>query len=277
MVYQFPLAPLILHTFLTEDARTISQWATTVETPSAETAFFNFTASHDGIGVRPVEGILTSSEIEALVKHTIEHDGRVSFKRNSDGSQSVFELNITLYDFLNDPHRINLEIDVRRFLASQAVMLSLAGVPGIYVHSLFGSSNCYACLQKTGRARTLNREKFEMSALRSELADPDSKPARVLSGYLRLLEYRKQHQAFHPHARQEILNIHPSVFALKRGEGGKEIICLTNVSPQDCTVQISDPPTPRQDLFTKQLFTPEGGNLLVHLTGYQTRWLVAAP
>lgn len=108
----------------------------------------------------PAKGILDEVEIQALVDQTLAHGGRVSYKSNQDGSKSVYELNITLYDWLNGPVDEQVDLEVSRFLASQAIMLSLAGVPGIYFHSLFGARNCYKCVEQTGRARSINREKF---------------------------------------------------------------------------------------------------------------------
>ncbi|MDQ7030873.1 MAG: hypothetical protein Q9O62_14415 [Ardenticatenia bacterium] len=81
-------------------------------------------ASHDGIGVMPAHGLLTAEEIQALVERTLAHGGHVSYKANPDGSRSVYELNITLYDVLNDPRTPNPQLDVARFMASQAIMLS---------------------------------------------------------------------------------------------------------------------------------------------------------
>ncbi|MCB0240108.1 MAG: sugar phosphorylase, partial [Anaerolineae bacterium] len=153
MVYNFSLGPVVLHTLRSGDATMLSDWVASQEPPPSGSAFFNFIASHDGIGMRPAENLLTPQEVQALVDQTVAHRGRVSYRANADGSSSVYELNITLYDFLNDPAAAKPELDIARFLASQAILLSLAGVPGIYVHSLFGSRNCEACVAETGRAR----------------------------------------------------------------------------------------------------------------------------
>ncbi len=142
MVYNFTLPPLTLHAFQSGDARRLTAWAQTLETPSADTAFFNFMASHDGIGLRPVEGILSPNEVDALARRVEAHGGFVSYRTNADGSQSPYELNIVYYDALNDPNAGEAqETQVARFLCSQAILLSLVGAPGIYVHSLFGSRN----------------------------------------------------------------------------------------------------------------------------------------
>lgn len=103
MVYQFSLAPLVLHTFYTGDCRVLAEWANSLEVPFPGVTFFNFIASHDGIGVRPAEGLLSQDEIQALADRVFEHGGQVSYKTNTDGTKSAYELNITLFDALNNP------------------------------------------------------------------------------------------------------------------------------------------------------------------------------
>lgn len=156
LVYQFPLAPLVLDAFHTGNAGHLQQWAATLAPPSAETTFFNFLASHDGIGLMPAVGILSRDEIDALAQMTLAHGGRVSYKTNADGTQSPYELNITLFDALSAPADADEETAIARFMAAHAIMLALAGLPGIYVHSLVGSSNDQEGVAQTGRARSIN-------------------------------------------------------------------------------------------------------------------------
>ena len=161
LVYNFTLPPLTLHALQTGDATRLTTWAATLQTPSPQTTFFNFMASHDGIGLRPVEGILTPTEVAALADRALAHGGLVSYKRNPDGSQSAYELNIVYFDALNDPKANEPPAQqIDRFLASQAILLSLPGVPGIYVHSLLGSRNWPEGVAQTGHNRTINRRKF---------------------------------------------------------------------------------------------------------------------
>ncbi|GIQ61615.1 sucrose phosphorylase [Paenibacillus cisolokensis] len=157
MVYQFPLPPLTLHTMATGNVRKLASWASSLEPISKETAFFNFLASHDGIGVVPAKGILSDEEINYLVELVQRRGGFVSYKHNGDGTQSPYELNINYFDALSDADD-DEDRKVSRFLAAQTILLSLAGVPGIYVHSLLGSRSDLKGVEATGRYRSINRE-----------------------------------------------------------------------------------------------------------------------
>jgi glycosidase len=283
MVYQFPLGPLILHTFITGDATRLTNWAEKLPGMLPGTTWLNFTASHDGIGVRPAEGLLRADEIQALTERTTAHGGQISYRFNPDGSQSAYELNITWYDALNDPANPNTEMDIRRFLASQAIMLAFAGVPGIYIHSLFGSHNCSGCLEETGRARSINREKFFLEDLNHELDDPNSLKARILAGYRQLLLIRRQQTAFSPAAEQSILCLDPGIFALQRTAADEaRLICLTNITSNLIQTEISSSnrgkpgDTEWIDLLSDEVF-PGHQKWNVNLGPYQTRWLRESP
>jgi sucrose phosphorylase len=242
LVYNFALPPLTLHTFRTGDARALSQWAASLSLPSDQTTFFNFLASHDGIGLNPARGILPDADIDALVQRALAHGGLVSYKHNPDGTQSPYELNINYFDALSDPNGAEaIETQVDRFMCAQAIMLALVGMPGIYFHSLFGSRGWPEGVTQTGRNRTINRQKCERAALERDLADNGSLRARVFHRYRDLLRARAASPAFHPHGTQEILDGGAHVFAVLRRapEGDTRKLCLHNVSAAPQTVRVA--------------------------------------
>jgi sucrose phosphorylase len=235
LVYNFALPPLVLHTLATGSAEALAGWAAELTPPSDRVTFFNFLASHDGIGVNPVRGILASAEIDALVRRAQEHGGFVSFKQNPDGSQSPYELNVNYFDALSSPTLDEpLETQVRRLLVAHAIQLSMAGLPAIYFHSLFGSRGDRAGAEASGIPRRVNRQKCGRAVLEGELADPASRRSRVLAGLTAMLRRRQASPAFHPFGRQEVLVTDPRVFALRRvsPDGRHRALCLHNVSNQ---------------------------------------------
>jgi sucrose phosphorylase len=282
LVYNFPLPPLVLHTFHSGDCRALSAWAKTLALPSNRTTFFNFLASHDGIGVNPARGILPEAAIQALVDRTITHGGLVSYKTNPDGSLSPYELNINYFDALSDPHGIDsTEVRVARFVAAHAIMLSLVGVPGIYFHSLFGSSGWPEGVAQTGVNRAINRQKLSREALESELAMPGAQRAMVFQRLAQLLRLRALHPAFHPHGVQRMLPTDGRVFALARLAPGEReaVLCLVNVTAQPVTAHVerSDLPpslaSSLRDLLSGTLIEPEE-ILSIDLLPYQVCWIV---
>jgi glycosidase len=268
MVYNFTLPPLLFYSFLKEDTTVLSEWAKGLDVESESNTFFNFTASHDGIGVRPLEGILQPEEIDNLIEVVKANGGQVSYKRNPDGSDSPYELNITYVDaILADPESTRAE----RFLASQAIQYVLPGVPATYIHSLLGSRNWLQGVQQTGRARTVNRERLEVESLMSELQDPESFRARIFFPYIELIKIRKKQQAFHPNADFEILEIDPRVFAIKRYFEEQTIYALTNVSSTEVPIFLSgqDVPEQMEDFISGEKFRTDS----LTLRPYQYVWL----
>ncbi len=281
MVYQFPLPPLVLHSILSGSARALTEWASGLEPPPGEATFFNFTASHDGIGVMPARGLLSEAQVQTLVDATLAHGGQVSYKANPDGTKSVYELNISYFDALSDPAAHEpLSIQVSRFCVSQAIMLALAGVPGIYVHSLIGSRSWHEGVTQTGRNRTINREKIERVTLESDLADQASLRSRVYTAYRRLLDARSSEPAFHPNGRQRILMLDDSVCTLLRTspDGNSQVLCAHNVSDREQEIHISPTaldlrPGVWRDLLSGEEFRAGDAQLTLTLAPYDIRWV----
>jgi len=267
LVYNFTLPPLLLHCFLRGEANQLSRWAGTLKAPSDRTTFFNFTASHDGIGVRPLEDVLPEA-IPELVSLARRAGGLVTFRSNPDGSRSPYELNVTYVDaVLKAAGTENPD----PFIASQAVPLVLPGVPAIYVHSLFGSRNWYEGVKQTGIARRINRRKLNASEVRRRLADPSSFAARVFKGLCRLLSVRRRQAAFHPNAAFRVLNIHPRVFAVHRERNGQRIYALTNLSAEPLKVSIPEEGLPKRavDLLSSHTVDPSS----IHLPPFGIAWI----
>lgn len=229
IIYNFSLPPLLLWSLHTGDATILARWAKTLDYIGSRATYLNLTASHDGIGMRPAEGILSDDQRKELCDLARRHGGDITGKRNSDGSVSVYELNITFFDALNDPAGDRpLDEQIDRFVLSQAVPMALMGIPAFYLPSFLGSRNDVEGVRRTGRARSINRPSFEAGALASELADPDSLRARVVSRLSRMLAVRATLKAFHPDARQEILDRGASLFVVLRehaGAGQRVLAC----------------------------------------------------
>ncbi|MGN2370137.1 sugar phosphorylase [Clostridium cagae] len=238
MVYQFTLPPLVLYTLTTHNSKRLTDWAKTIDRVSENATYFNFLSSHDGIGMRPTEGILTEGEKQVLVDKVVENGGRVSYKNNTDGTKSVYELNINYNDALiNKNEDISTETQVDKIIASNAILLSCVGVPAIYYHSLLGSRNDYKGLEESGINRRINREKLEYTKILKDL-EVDERRNAIFSRIKRLITLRKEESAFSPFATQKALNLGENIFALERfnEKTGEKITLILNVDNNEANV-----------------------------------------
>lgn len=288
VVYQFSLPPLMLDAIHSGDASILTGWLKDLEPPFPNTTFLNFTASHDGIGVRPLEGLVSDNRLDHLVSTIKQHGGAVSTRRKSDGTDSPYELNITYMDAVADGAKIPEEEHVRRFLGTQAVMLALRGLPAVYFHSLLGTPNDLDGMQLTGRNRSINRRKFQRDELDALIGDDSARQNRrmrlVFNGYRRMLGRRRNLNAMHPDASQRILHLpQPGAMGFVRGENlgtGDEVIVIANFSDSDQVIRL---PGELKGRYSDQLlgvtqfnqrdietFDAKEG---VPMKSYQVRWL----
>lgn len=270
MVYQFPLPPLVLFSFITGNAYKLGTWAKSLEKMplSCGTTYFNFLASHDGIGLRPAEGILTADEMDLMLETVMKHGGRISYKLESDGSKSPYELNINYMDALTDPDSQDIRKRADRFLAAQSILLSVAGVPGIYVHSLLGSQNWNEGVEQSGINRRINREKLNYGRLCRELDDGRNIRSMVFNGFSKLIRLRRKQPAFSPEASQEVLFLDERAFSFIRHNSASDekILVIVNVSDHEYEV--------RYDCCGVDIISGEEVNCgTIHMMPYQTRWI----
>ena len=282
LVYNFALPPLVLHALLRGDATHLNGWAAALRAPTNRTTFFNFLASHDGIGLNPVRGILPQTEIDFLAKCCEAHGGFINYKHNADGSKSPYELNIVYFDAVSDPASgDSIETQVNRFMLAQAIMLSLAGVPGIYFHSLFGSRNDREAALASGINRRINRQRLTLNELEADLAQERGLRSRVFGRYHVLLQARRNHPAFNPHAEQQVFPDDQRVFAVLRSAltGREWVLCLHNVTNAhvtlDITMGVVAPVSTWKEMLSDQ-FHPVGPDGIIRLVllPYEVKWLM---
>ena len=241
MVYNFALPPLLAYSFVEGDGRRLSHWASKLELPSDEVCFLNFSASHDGVGVRPVEEILEADEIQKLVDAALAAGGRVSSRRLGDGRERPYELNCTFLDLISKPDDDD-DRCIARFIASQAIVLSMPGVPAIYVQSLLGTRNDLAAVEETGRARNINRSRHEYTHIAARLGDENAREARIFRALTRLIRARRSQSAFDPYAPFRVIDYGASVFAIRRGGPGFDatVECVVNLTAEAVAIDISN-------------------------------------
>lgn len=232
MVYQFSLPPLLLYSMLRGTCAELRQWATSLPPLEEGTTFLNFTASHDGIGVRPLHGLLPHEDLEWLVEEVEQRHGHVSMRRTEDGSESPYELNITYASALS--HAQDPALGRQRFLCSQAVAVSMRGIPALYFNSLIGTENDLQGVQEHGHFRAINRKRWNKQDVEDLITQEDGNASKIFEAIRALLRRRANYPAFHPDALQETINIGDHVFAFVRiaKDSSQRILCLFNVTAE---------------------------------------------
>jgi sucrose phosphorylase len=232
MVYQFSLPPLLLHALQKGTSQYLRQWAETMAAPPPGCTYLNFSASHDGIGLRPAEGLLPREEIDDLVDTMRGYGGQVSMKSDSSGGSSPYELNVSLFDALMGFRKDRDQWQIPRFFCSQTILLALKGIPAIYLHSLTATPNDLKRMQKTGASRAINRHQWDYRRLKDLIANPHTPNGVVFNEFRRLLRNRRFQMAFHPEADQEVLNLGDGLFGVRRTSiaGSQEIFSISNVT-----------------------------------------------
>ena len=231
LIYQFALPPLVLHSFVAGSTARLSEWAATVGPISDTATWFNFLASHDGIGLRATEGILDDAERDALVRRTRSHGGEVSWAIPPNGPRSVYELNLSYLDALCTPNEArDPAVLVAKTLAAHSILFTVLGIPAVYLHSLVGSPPDLEGMVTSRINRRINRAVLDADRLNAELRD-DPRRRGVLTGLRHLLDVRRRYEAFSPFGTQRVEHLDDRVFAVCRGEGTPgELVCVTNVT-----------------------------------------------
>ncbi len=215
-IYNFSLPPLLLNTLLTGSCLYLKRWLMSMPPPQDGTMYFNFIASHDGIGLRPAEGLLSEVEIDKLIETVENFGGKVSWRTTDTGEKKAYEMNIALYDALQGTVKGKDQWNFARFICAHAIMFALEGIPGLYIHSLLGTQNDYKKLAKTHHNRSINRHRWLEDELQAALADKTLHHAKVLSTLKALLKLRIKQSAFHPNATQYTLHLGLQLFGFWR-------------------------------------------------------------
>jgi len=276
MVYNFALPPLVYHAFVNNNTHYLTKWAQIIHKVSDQATYFNFLDSHDGIGLLPVKGILPDSEIEKLLYKTIEKGGFISYRTDSDGKYSPYELNITWYSAINGNYEDSEDsTKVKRYVASRAIALFFIGIPGIYIHGLIGSENDAEAVLQEKHTRSINREIIDGSILKEKLDDKSSITSRIVSELNRLINVRKTEELFHPNCLQIVYNLNEDLFAFeRRNEKNNDFVfCVVNVTGKRSEFTIPEGLIKKEHVVFKNLVCGEIFNYKknnpVHIDPYE--------
>ena len=241
-IYNFSLPPLLIYSLLTGNCQALKNWLMRMPPARNGTCYFNFIASHDGIGLRPAEGLLSENEISEMVNTIKSFGGLISWRSGENAKQKPYEMNIALFDALKGTTKGEDQFQIVRFICAHAIMLSLEGIPGIYIHSFLATENDYAKYNNTHHNRSINRHRWDVNTLNTQLDSNTSNQYKVLTKLKSLIAIRKKQSAFHPNATQFVLQLGPNLFGVWRQcmQREQSIFCIANVSNKEINLRLSE-------------------------------------
>lgn len=285
-IYNFSLPPLLVHALITGNNYYFKQWLMAMPPAQNGTTYFNFIASHDGIGLRPIEGLISAEEEKQLVDTMQAFGGRISWRSLENGESKPYEINIALYDALKGTVKGEDEWNQARFICAHTIMFGLEGVPAIYIHSLLATGNDYHKMEHRGHNRAINRHQWHYPSLELALNDPENHHAQVFTQLKHLLGIRQQQAAFHPNAVQFTQHLGEGIVAFSRQSLAQEntaspeltqhIFCISNILAKEQVLSVSSinliHEQSWQDLISGQHISQEDGETIT-LAPYQSMWI----
>lgn len=280
-IYNFSLPPLLINTLLTGNALYLKRWLMSMPPAQDGTTYFNFIASHDGVGLRPVEGLLSDEETNELVKTIEGFGGKISCRTTEDGTQKPYEMNISLFDAMQGTTEGKDEFNMVRFVCAHSIMFALEGIPGIYIHSMLGTQNDYKKIEDTGSNRSINRHRWQDELLVDALKDETKHHGQVLATLNELLAIRIKQPAFHPNATQFTLHLGLQLFGFWRQSQDRKqsIFCVSNITDKPLSLPLSE----LNLIVNENWYELIGDTVITDLTQeialapYQSVWIANTP
>ena len=272
-IYNFSLAPLLIYSFLFEDSKSLTKWSHNLPTTKKNNNYLNFIASHDGIGMRPIEGILDSIKQKKFLKVLKKNGGEFSYRKIQGKGKRVYEANITLFNaFKKTDYDKNGKYSLQRYMSAHCIMMSFEGIPAIYFNSMFGNSNDYSKFIISGNKRDLNRYRWNKVKLENHLSDRSSKQRIYFKYMTEILNIRRKQMAFHPNASRKTLNLGSNFFGIKRTSlnGKQKIYCITNITSSNKSIILKKEINNCKNLLKEKFFLR---NSILYLKPFQTVWL----
>ncbi|MCR8547205.1 sugar phosphorylase [Salipiger sp. P9] len=275
VVYNFPLPPLILHAMMAGSAKYLIDWQRTMPPAPLGCAYLNFTASHDGIGMRPAEGLLPPDEISQIIATIREIGGLVSMRSLPGGGEAPYELNCSYFEAMGRTFKGADDSHLARFLCSQTIVMSLEGIPAFYIHSMLATPNDLEGVERRGMNRAINRHRWNYPELLEKLDTPETLHAQVLAALSDRLKLRAEQPGFHPNATQFTLNLDQRIFGLWRQslDRAQSIFALHNVSGETVEIPAGDLNLIADERWIDLLSGEEVTAGAVEMAPYQCRWI----
>ena len=272
-IYNFSLAPILVYSLLFEDSNKITKWSKNFPIAKLNNNYLNFIASHDGIGMRPTEGILSTNTQKKFLIRLKKNGGEFSYRKVQGVKKKVYEANITLFNAFkcSDFDKSGI-FGFERYMAAHTIMISFDGIPAIYFNSMFGNSNDNSKYIISGNKRDLNRYRWNKDKIEDHLKDQNSKQNKYYKNMSNILAIRSKQKAFHPNAIRKTLKLGANFFGIKRvsTDNKQSIYCITNMTSKLQLLKVNKNIFYKRNLFNSKL-TKKSGK--IQFEPFQTVWL----
>ena len=230
-IYNFSLAPLLIHAIISGSSFYLKKWSRSMPPAQQGNAYLNFLSTHDGIGMRPLEGIIPDEELEVFFR-TLQKSGAFLSYRASRKKENVYEVNTTLLDALSQTFEGKDSYTIKRFILAHQILFSMEGIPAVYIQNLVGSRNDIKKFKKTKSFRSINRRNWDYDYLLKKLHCDSTSNSKIYKALLELISVRKKQPAFHPNATQFTLQLDDHLFGIWRQsiDRSQSIFCVSNLT-----------------------------------------------
>ena len=275
-IYNFSLAPLLIHAIISGNSFYLKKWSRGMPPAQENNSYLNFLSTHDGIGMRPVEGILPEMEVKKYFRFFKKQGGLFSYRTNK-GKKSVYEVNITLLEALKECYNGKDKYIFDRFVLAHTILFSMEGIPAIYIQNFLGSKNDNIKVKKTNSFRSINRKNWNYDNLIKIINNKSTINNKILNSIKTLIVLRKKQIAFHPNATQFTLQLGDIFFGLWRQsiDRSQSIFCISNLTNKKQKISLLDinliSTNSWFDLLTKKRIKNIGDELF--FKPYQTYWI----
>ena len=275
-IYNFSLAPLLIHAIISGNGKYLKRWSRSMPPAQEKNSYLNFLSSHDGIGLRPLEGILPEKELKNYINF-FKKQGALFGLRKNKKKESVYEVNITLLDAFKESYLGSDLFGIKRFILAHTILFSMEGIPAVYIQNLVGSKNDYSKVKKTGSNRSINRKNWEFKLLEEKLKKKKSTNHKLFFLLKEIISIRKKQPAFHPNATQFTLQLEDDFFGIWRQsiDRSQSIFCVSNLTNSQKKISLLNinliSTNEWFDIISKKKIKNMRGNII--LKPYQTYWL----
>ena len=239
-------------------------------------SYLNFLSTHDGIGLRPLEGLLPKDELEKFITTLKKSGSRLTY-RISQNVETVYEVNTTLLDAFKLTYKGKDNYTMKRFILAHQILFSMEGIPAIYIQNLIGSKNDLKKLKETKKLRAINRRNWDYDLLIRKLNKKSSIHRKAFDSVNNLISLRRKQPAFHPNATQFTLQLQTFLFGIWRQsiDRSQSIFCISNLSKYKKNVDLIDVNLIATDNWYDILTNKKIKNLedRILLQPYQSVWL----